>query len=61
MGKSVSAMIQPMPKKCQDLGTFVIPCGIGQSRFENAMLGLGALTNVRPMSFEAYRDCDLVG
>ena len=50
MGRNVSAMIQPMPKKCQDPGTFTIPCVIGQSRFENAMLDLGASINVMPMS-----------
>ena len=46
----MSTLIQPLPKKCQDVGTFTIPCIIEQSRFENAMLDLGASINVMPMS-----------
>uniref|UniRef100_A0A151UH79 Uncharacterized protein n=1 Tax=Cajanus cajan TaxID=3821 RepID=A0A151UH79_CAJCA len=54
MGRNVSALIGKsvphVPKKCKDPGTFYIPCIIGNSKFENAMLDLGALINVMPMS-----------
>ena len=50
MGRNVSALIQPMPQKCKDPGTFTIPCTIGHNKFENAMLDLGASINVMPMS-----------
>ncbi|KAK7360732.1 hypothetical protein VNO77_02741 [Canavalia gladiata] len=51
MGQNVSALIQqPMPQKCKDPGMFTIPCTIGNCRFENAMLDLGASINVMPMS-----------
>lgn len=39
-----------MPQKCKDPGTFSIPCTIGNSQFENAMLDLGASINVMPTS-----------
>jgi len=32
--KNVSALIQPMPKKCKDPGTFIIPYMIGNCRFD---------------------------
>ncbi|XP_042409815.1 uncharacterized protein LOC121998995 [Zingiber officinale] len=35
-----------MPQKCKDLGVFTIPCMIGESSFEDAMLDLGASINV---------------
>ncbi|XP_061370874.1 uncharacterized protein LOC133313507 [Gastrolobium bilobum] len=38
VSQNVSALIQPMPKKCQDPGTFTIPCIIGNSVFHNCML-----------------------
>ncbi|XP_020209331.2 uncharacterized protein LOC109794285 [Cajanus cajan] len=50
LGENVSAIIQPMPQKCKDPGTFTIPCTIGNCIFENAMLDLGASINVMPMS-----------
>src|SRR5215471_13755696 len=39
-----------MPQKCKDPGTFTIPCTIGSSRFDNALIDLGASINVMPMS-----------
>ena len=39
-----------MPQKCKDPGTFTIPCIIGNSKLENAMLDLGVSINVMPMS-----------
>lgn len=50
LGQNVSALIQPMPQKCKDPGTFTIPCIIGNCGFETAMLDLGASINVMPMS-----------
>ncbi|RDY13639.1 hypothetical protein CR513_01397, partial [Mucuna pruriens] len=41
--EQVSILIQPaMPKKCKDLGTFTIPCTIGECTFVDAMLELGS-------------------
>ncbi|XVF16917.1 hypothetical protein REPUB_Repub10bG0072200 [Reevesia pubescens] len=39
-----------LPQKCKDLGTFTIPCKIGDTRFEKAILDLGASINVMPYS-----------
>lgn len=49
MSRNISALIQPMPHKCKDPRTFTIPCIIGNSKFENTMLDLGASINVMPM------------
>lgn len=46
-----------MPQKCKDPGTFAIPCTIGDSKFENCMLDLGASINV--MSTSVYNNLDL--
>ncbi|XP_057444282.1 uncharacterized protein LOC130736467 [Lotus japonicus] len=59
MGRNVSAIIgkagkpapvSDVPEKCEDPGTFSVPCVIGDTKFENAMLDLGASINVMPMS-----------
>nr|KYP33130.1 hypothetical protein KK1_046039 [Cajanus cajan] len=54
MGRNVSTLIGKsiphIPEKCKDLGTFCVPCIIGNSKFENAMLDLGASINVMPLS-----------
>ena len=51
MGRNVSALIQPnMPEKCKDPGMFSVPCTIGNSTFQNALLDLGASINVMPAS-----------
>uniref|UniRef100_A0A151UH67 Transposon Ty3-I Gag-Pol polyprotein n=1 Tax=Cajanus cajan TaxID=3821 RepID=A0A151UH67_CAJCA len=54
MGRNVSALIGKfvplIPEKCKDLGTFCIPCIIGNRKFENSMLDLGASINVMPLS-----------
>ena len=43
----MSAILQKkMPTKCKDPGTFTIPYTIGNTRFEQAMLNLGASINV---------------
>ncbi|RDX82157.1 hypothetical protein CR513_37089, partial [Mucuna pruriens] len=39
-----------LPKKCQDLSIYSIPCTIGDYTFTNAMLDLGASINVMPSS-----------
>ncbi|XP_042396420.1 uncharacterized protein LOC121986519 [Zingiber officinale] len=56
MGKNVSALLQPVPQKCEDPGVFTVPCIIGDCIFEDAMLDLGASINVMPKSvFQSLR------
>ncbi|CAM8950370.1 unnamed protein product [Rhodiola kirilowii] len=51
MSRNVSAVMQwKVPPKCGDLGTYTIPCTIGNIRIENCMLHLGASINVLPFS-----------
>jgi len=54
IGINVSALIgksiPQIPKKCKDPGTFCIPCIIGNSKFDNVMLDLGASISVMPLS-----------
>ena len=54
MGRNVSALIGKFVphilEKCKDPGTFFIPWIIGNNKFENAMLDLGALVSVMPLS-----------
>ncbi|CAN6685808.1 unnamed protein product [Malus baccata var. baccata] len=54
VGQNVSAILQrKLPPKCKDPGSFTIPCVIGNTRFESAMLDLGASINVMPYSIYA--------
>ncbi|KAM2574364.1 hypothetical protein TB2_006334 [Malus domestica] len=54
VGENVSAILQrKLPPKCKDSGSFTIPCVIGNTRFESAMLDLGASINVMPYSIYA--------
>ncbi|XP_059429173.1 uncharacterized protein LOC132162985 [Corylus avellana] len=54
VGENVSAVIQrKLPAKCKDQGMFTIPCTIGNTRFEKAMIDLGASINVMPYSIYA--------
>ncbi|XP_030936509.1 uncharacterized protein LOC115961721 [Quercus lobata] len=49
--ENVSVVIQrKLPAKCKDLGMFTIPCTIGNTQLEKAMLDLGASINVMPYS-----------
>ncbi|XP_050919385.1 uncharacterized protein LOC127136919 [Lathyrus oleraceus] len=72
LGRNISALIQPkhspekaivsslnqtIPQKSKDPGTFYIPCTIGDSKFENCMLDLGAGINIMPTS--VYNNLDL--
>nr|KYP31673.1 hypothetical protein KK1_047881 [Cajanus cajan] len=54
MGRNVLALVGKsvphIPEKCKDPGTFCVPCIIGNNKFENAMLDLGASINVMPLS-----------
>jgi len=54
MGKNISVLIGKFVphilEKCKDPSTFCIPCVIGNIKFENAMLDLGASINVMPLS-----------
>ncbi|XP_024200678.1 uncharacterized protein LOC112204025 [Rosa chinensis] len=58
VSENVSSVIQrKLPPKCKDPGSFTIPCVIGNNRFENAMLDLGAAINVIP--YYVYASLDL--
>ncbi|CAN6583771.1 unnamed protein product [Malus baccata var. baccata] len=47
VSENVSALLQrKLPPKCKDPGSFTIPCVIGNTRFDHAMLDLGASINV---------------
>ncbi|CAN6573189.1 unnamed protein product [Malus baccata var. baccata] len=49
VSENVSALLQRrLPPKCKDSGSFNIPCVIGNTRFDHAMLDLGASINVMP-------------
>ena len=51
VGENVFAVIQrKLPTKCKDPGMFTIPCTIGNTQLEKAMLDLGASINVMPYS-----------
>lgn len=54
VGENVSAVLQrKLPPTCKDPGMFTIPCRIGNTRFDRAMLDLGASINVMPRSVYA--------
>ncbi|CAN6552321.1 unnamed protein product [Malus baccata var. baccata] len=54
VSENVSAVLQQkLPPKCKDPGSFSIPCVIGNTRFEQCMLDLGASINVMPYSIYA--------
>ncbi|CAN6726189.1 unnamed protein product [Malus baccata var. baccata] len=54
VNENVSAMLQrKLPPKCKDPHSFTIPCVIGNTRFEHAMLDLDASINVMPYSVYA--------
>ncbi|CAN6685892.1 unnamed protein product [Malus baccata var. baccata] len=54
VSENVSAVLQrKLPPKCKDLGSFTIPCVIGNTKFEQCMLDLGASINVMPYSIYA--------
>ncbi|XP_068319701.1 uncharacterized protein [Pyrus communis] len=54
VSENVSAMLQKkLPPKCKHPGSFTIPCVIGNTRFEHAMLDLGASIKVMPYSVYA--------
>ena len=49
VGENVSAVLQQkLSPKCKDLGSFTIPCIIGNTHFNKVMLDLGASINVMP-------------
>jgi len=53
LGRNVSSFIKrpiEIPQKCKDPGMFFIPCVIRSTKFDNAMLDLGAFINVMPLS-----------
>ncbi|CAN6570116.1 unnamed protein product [Malus baccata var. baccata] len=54
VSENVSAVLQrKLPPKCKDPGSFTIPCVIGNTKFEQCMLDLGASINVLPYSIYA--------
>ena len=47
--ESCFAILQrKIPPKVKDLGSFIIPCSIGKTRFCKVMLDLGSSINVMP-------------
>ncbi|KAM2851504.1 hypothetical protein PS2_027617 [Malus domestica] len=50
---AIKQIPKKLPPKCKDPGSFTIPCVIGNTRFEHAMLDLGASINVTPYSVYA--------
>ena len=55
VGENVSTVIQrKLPAKCKDPGMFTIPCTIGNTQLEKAMLDLGATINVMPYSIYMF-------
>ncbi|KAM2746625.1 hypothetical protein PS2_022191 [Malus domestica] len=49
VSENVSVVLQrKLPPKCKDPSSFTIPCVIGNTKFEHAMLDLGASINVMP-------------
>ncbi|XP_074315436.1 uncharacterized protein LOC141651634 [Silene latifolia] len=51
VSEHVSAMFQrKLPTKCSDPGMFTVPCTIGNTKIQKAMLDLGASINVMPYS-----------
>ncbi|CAN6707265.1 unnamed protein product [Malus baccata var. baccata] len=58
VSENVSAVLQrKLPPKCKDPGSFTIPCVIGNAKFEQCMLDLGASINV--MSYSIYASMNL--
>ncbi|KAM1419255.1 hypothetical protein ACFXTO_022810 [Malus domestica] len=58
VSENVSAVLQrKLPPKCKDPGSFTIPCVIGNTKFEHAMLDLGASINV--MTYSIYASMNL--
>ncbi|CAN6695155.1 unnamed protein product [Malus baccata var. baccata] len=54
VSENVTAVLQrKLPPKCKDPRSFTIPCVIGNTRFEQCMLDLGASINVMPYSIYA--------
>ena len=54
VSENASAVLQrKLPPKCKDPGSFTIPCVIGNTKFEHAMLDLGLSINVMPYSIYA--------
>ncbi|XP_068662924.1 uncharacterized protein [Aristolochia californica] len=54
VGENVFAIIQrKLPAKCKDPGMFTIPCTLGNTGFEKAMIDLGASINVMSYSIHA--------
>lgn len=54
VGENVFVVIQrKIHAKCKDPSMFTIPCTIGNTRFENTMIDLGAFLNVMPYSIYA--------
>ena len=59
VGENVFVVFQQkLPQKCKDLGTFTIPYTFGKTRFEKAILDLGASINVMPYSIYSSLNLD---
>jgi len=54
LGRNVLSLIKgpiEIPQKCKDPGMFFVPFVIGSTKFDSAMLDLGASINVMPLQF----------
>lgn len=57
LGKNVSNLIKrpiEIPQKSKDPSIFFVPCVIGSTKFDNAMLDLGVFINVIPLSIFTF-------
>ncbi|CAN6678215.1 unnamed protein product [Malus baccata var. baccata] len=60
VSENVSAVLQrKLPPKCKDPRSFTIPCVIGNTRFEQCMLDLGASINVMPYFIYASMNLEM--
>ena len=51
LNEECSAILQrKLPQKLKDLGSFTIPCTVGNSIFERALCDMGASINLMPLS-----------
>ena len=50
MGECSTLFLKKLPQKLKDLGSFTIPCTIGNVHFDKVLCDLGASVNLMPFS-----------
>ena len=56
LNKECSAiLLNKLPPKLKDSGSFSIPCIIGNLKFDNVLYDLGASINLMPLYFQGIR------